>query len=485
MRIIPFILLLIIMGCVSDRQPHEKIPNIVFILADDLGWADLPAYGNRFNEAPNIDRLAREGMRFSNAYAACPVCSPSRAAIMTGQYPARVGIIDFIPGHWRPFEKVTVPINRTQYLPSELKTLGNLMKSAGYATGYFGKWHLGRDSAHHPSEFGFDNAVEYAGGGYYHSKFKPPQKDRRPKRLSETLTDMAVEFINANKDKPFFVFLAHYDVHVQLDADTALIGKFLRKPKIENYPCNAVYAAMIRHIDRSVGRILQTLDSLGLTDDTMVIFFSDNGGLISRFDKIVLLAESKKYVYEGDSLSYVASSNYPLSREKGTVYEGGIREPLIVKWPGKIDAGVWTDAIVSGVDFFTTFAELTGADISQTVDGKSMLDVLLGKSKSNDKRAIFWHYPVYHHDEPAGAVRKGDWKLIHNLVDNSYELYNLKNDIGEKHDLSEENPGKVEELSALLERWRKEVGARLPVPNPDFDEARRYEWTRHPSVMRK
>ena len=376
-------------------------------------------------------------------------------------------------------------MNRTQYLPSELKTLGNVMKSAGYATGYFGKWHLGRDQRHHPSRFGFDEAYEYAGGGYYHSRFRPPLEAKPNKRLSETLTDMAVKFIEKNKEKPFFVFVAHYDVHVQLDADTALINKYLQKPKIDHYPCNAVYASMIEHIDRSVGRIVQIIDSLGLADDTMVIFFSDNGGLIKRFDNIVLLADSKKYVYEGDTLAYIATSNYPLSREKGTVYEGGIREPLIVKWPGKIDEGSWTDAMVSGVDVFPTLAEMSGANISQTVDGESMLNVLLGNDKGHEERAVFWHYPVYHHGVPASAVRQGDWKLIHNLVDNTYELYNLANDIAESHDLSQENTAKVKELSALLDQWRKEVGARLPVLNPDFDEVRRYEWARHPSVMRK
>lgn len=480
--------LTVFIGCTSDHQAQHKKPNVIFILADDMGWADLPVYGNRFNEAPNLDQLAREGKRFTNAYAACPVCSPSRAAIMTGQYPARVGIIDFISGHWRPYEKVIVPMNRTQYLPSNLKTIGNVMKKAGYATGYFGKWHLGGSPEHHPSKFGFDTAEEYAGGGYYNSKFKPPLENGPGKRLSEILTDMGADFINENKDKPFFLFLAHYDVHVQLDADTDLIEKYLKKKKVSGYPCNAVYAAMVEHVDRSVGRIVHTVDSLGLSDNTVIIFFSDNGGLNKRYDKIVLLADSKKYVYGDDSLAYIASSNAPLRREKGTVYEGGIREPMIVKWPGKIREGSISDALISGVDFLPTLAALAGGKMpaDQEVDGESFKDYLLSDGSGfNDERAVYWHYPVYHHDVPASAVRKGDWKLIQNLVDGTNELYNLKKDTGESHNLYEENPEKLKELSTLLDQWRKDVGARFPVPNPAFDEVKRFQWSKHPSVLKK
>lgn len=475
-------------ACDQNLPQQSKGPNIIFILADDMGWADLPAYGNKFNEAPNLDQLVRDGKRFTNAYAACPVCSPTRASIMTGQYPARVGIIDFITGHWRPYEKVTVPINRTQYLPGNLKTIGNIMKEAGYATGYFGKWHLGSKPENHPTNFGFDVAEEYVGGGFYHSKFKPALKVKpKEQRLSEILTDMGIDFINKNKNNPFFLFLAHYDVHVQLDADTVLIEKYLNKKRVPDYPCNAVYAAMIEHVDRSVGRIVNTVDSLGLSNNTVILFFSDNGGLKMRFDKIVLLEKSKRYVYEGDSLAYIASSNYPLRREKGTIYEGGIREPMIIKWPGKVEGGSISDALISSVDFYPALASLAGVDMpaGQVVDGTSFIDEILEGKDQNKERAIFWHYPVYHHDVPASAVRQGDWKLIHNLVDNTVELYNLKNDIGESQELSKVYPDKARELSALLDQWREDVGARLPVPNPDFDESKRHQWARHPSALRK
>lgn len=457
---------------------NEK-PNIVFILADDLGWADLPVYGNSFNEAPNIDRLASEGIRFTNAYAACPVSSPTRASIQSGQYPARVGVIDFIPGHWRPYEEVIVPKNRTQYLPEEIVTIGEALKNAGYATGYFGKWHLGDDREHHPLNQGYDEAN--VGQGYYNVRFNPPREMNSPKRLSELLTDFGENFIEDNKDNPFFLFIAHYDVHVQLDADRDLIDKYLQKPKVDGYPCNAVYAAMVEHLDRSVGRIVAKLEETGLENNTVVVFYSDNGGLIGRFDKIPLLAKDKLGVYENSPLQYIASSNAPLRAEKGTVYEGGIREPLIVKWPAKIKKGVVSEALVTSVDFYPTLLEIAGAEKpkGQILDGKSLLPEFL-ENTFDTERAIFWHYPVYHHDVPAGAVRKGDWKLIENQVTGKVRLYNLRADISESMDLAELYPEKTKELKTLLKNWQKEVKAEFPVPNPEFDETRRFEWGVHP-----
>lgn len=471
-------------GSCGNTDPETK-PNLVFILADDLGWADLPVYGNKFNEAPNLDRLASEGVRFTNAYAACPVCSPTRASILSGQYPARVGIIDFIPGHWRPYEEVIVPINRHQELPADIITMGETLQKAGYATGYFGKWHLGNQPGNHPSNQGFDTAIEYAGGGFYHSKYNPEYTSATPKRLSEQLTDFSIDFIEKHQHKPFFLFLAHYDVHVQLDADSVLIEKYLQKEKAENYPCNAVYAGMVEHLDNSVGRILNKLEELELEENTLVIFFSDNGGLVSRFDEIPLIEKSKQYFYENDSLLYIASSNAPLRAEKGTVFEGGIREPLIVRWPGKIKAGTKSDAIVTSVDFYPTLVELAGGTLptSQVLDGESLVPVLL-ENRHNEERAIYWHYPVYHHMTPASAVRKGKWKLIHFLVDDRKELYNLETDIGETKDLSAQNPEKRLELSTLLDEWRQNVDAEFPVKNPDFNAEKRYIWGQHPDVER-
>lgn len=484
-RLLPLIVLLVLFeGCC--RKANDGLlgsrPNVVFILADDLGWADLPVYGNRFNEAPNLTKMAGEGLRFTDAYAACPVCSPTRASIMSGQYPARVGITDFITGHWRPFEEVIVPKNKHQYLPLEIQTIGEVMKKAGYRTGYFGKWHLG-NSNYYPEKQGFDEVNVYQGGGYFGfgSRMSSPLELDEDISLSETLTDLSIEFIHKNSEEPFFLFLAHFDVHVQLDADPALIEKYLSKDKVGNYPCNAVYAAMVEEVDKSTGRILRTLDESGLSENTLVIFFSDNGGLISRFDRIPLIAESRLKVYDGDTLQYIASSNAPLRSEKGTLYEGGIREPLIMRWPGVLEAGRVNRSLVSSVDFLPTLAELSGSGMpaGQALDGISLVKIMEG-GEADQERALFWHYPVYHHDSPASAIRRGPWKLIHHLVKDRIELYNLENDIGETRDLSSLETGKADELLRMLDEWRKECGAEFPVPNPDFDPARRYQWGVHP-----
>ncbi len=480
-RLLTLIILSVLsFSCVQeDITTSEQKPNIVFILADDLGWADLPVYGNKFNEAPALSKMAEEGIRFTNAYAAAPVCSPSRASIMSGQYPARVGIIDFIPGHWRPYEELVVPKNKTQYLPLEIYTLGELMKDAGYVTGYFGKWHLGNVEKYYPKNQGFDVSNVYKGGGYFNVAHKlAPGVDVAPDvSLSTVLTDLSLDFIEKNKDKHFFLSLDHFDVHVQLDADSLAIQKYLHKEKVDGYPCNAVYAAMVENVDNSVGKILNKLKELDLDKKTIVFFFSDNGGLIKRYDKIPLIAKSKSYVYERDTLRYIATSNFPLRGEKGTLYEGGIREPMIVRWPGKIKPGTVSDAIITGVDFFPTFAELAGMKLPdfQVFDGESFVNVLSGKAYDKN-RAIFWHYPVYHHSVPASAVRQGDWKLIHFLNDDHKELYNLKEDIGETKDLSSKFPDKVNELYQLLDKWRKDCNAAMPVKSWRFDPERRYEW---------
>ncbi len=462
-------------------------PNIVFILADDLGWSDLPVYGNKFNEAPNITKLAQNGMRFTNAYAAGPVCSPTRASIMSGQYPARVGIIDWIPGHWRPYEEVTVPSNRTQFLPEEIVTIAEALKESGYATALYGKWHLGGEKEHHPLNQGFDEAN--VGQGYYNVRFDPLREESSDKIMAERLADFGIRFIEKNKRNPFFLVLSHWDVHVQFDAEQPRIDKYLKKPAVANYPCNAVYAAMIEQLDHSVGRVLEKLENTGLRKNTLVIFYSDNGGQISndRYpgvgeEKMPLLVPSRNGLYpQGNPLRYMATSNAPLRGEKGNLYEGGIREPLIISWPGRIKPGTVSSALVSSVDFYPTFLELAGAKkpFIQVLDGVSILPALL-KNEHDPERAFYWHYPVYHHGFPASAIRKGDWKLIENLVNHTIELYNLKTDLSETTDLSKAFPEKTRELYSLLKKWQKEVKAEFPVPNPDFNAEKRFEWGKHP-----
>lgn len=472
-----FLLFVAFFSCQSEEEP---LPNVVFVLADDLGWADLPIYGNEFNEAPHLTSLARQARTFTNAYAACPVCSPTRASIQTGQYPARLGIIDFLPGHWRPYEKMIPAQNRTQYLPLKMETLGEIMQRAGYRTGYFGKWHLGNQEQNFAKNQGYEESVIFQGSPYYHyNKVMQPNQDfPEDKVLAEALTDLGISFIEKNKDNPFFLFLAHYDVHVQLDADSTKIEKYLKKEKVQGYPCNAIYASMVEQIDESVGRLMEKLNLLGLEENTIFIFFSDNGGLVSRFDKVPLIAKSKQPIYEGDSLLYIASSNAPLRAEKGTLYEGGIREPLIIKWPGKITAGSRSEVPVSSVDFFPTLLQLTGTQSQQVTDGQSLLPELL--NDAGLERDLFWHYPVYHHSRPASAIRSEDWKLIHFYDTGEDELYHLSDDISEQENRSDSNAAKKAALKNSLDHWLMQIGADLPEVNPDFDESRRYEWGTHP-----
>ncbi len=448
-------------GAAARAQGDQ--PNFVFILIDDMGWPDLGCYGNRFHETPNADRLAAEGMRFTNAYAACPVCSPTRASILSGQYPARVGITDFIPGHWRPYEKLRVPINRQQYLPLENVTFAEALQTSGYTSGVFGKWHLGgRD--HFPDKQGFDTMGVLQGS---HKKFKLFPETELPDDpyLSEVLTDEAESFIEANQDRPFCLCLHHYAVHIPLQARQRLIEKYENKAKPDAGVNNAIYAAMVEHVDDSVGRVLDKLDELKLSDNTVVVFFSDNGGLRQRFD--------------GDGP--IVSTNAPLRDEKGTLYEGGIRVPMMVRWPGVVEAGSTNSAPVTSVDIYPTFLDMAGASkpAEQTLDGESLVP-LLAQSGELERDAIYWHYPHYHHSSPAGAIRQGRWKLIEFYDDGRLELYDLENDIGEQVNLAERDSARAQTMQRNLAAWRESVGAEMPRTNPDYDPARAHEWGRHP-----
>ena len=450
------------MGAVSLALPSHPVksaatdvnkkPNIVFILIDDMGWPDVACYGSKFHETPNIDRLADQGMKFTDAYAACPVCSPTRASIMAGQYPARVGITDFIPGHWRPYEKLVVPENRLQ-LPLESVTIGEALKEQGYATCYIGKWHLGA-KGYSPDKQGFDKVVLGV-------------KNQNDKQVSG-FTDEAIKFIEEKKQEPFFLYLSHHSVHIKLEAPEELVDKYKKKPKPPTGVNNPVYAAMVEHLDTHTGRILKKLDDLGLAERTIVIFFSDNGGL--------------RQAYGGyGGAKQIVSTNAPLRDEKGTVYEGGIREPLIVRWPGVVKPGTECSVPVTSVDFYPTFLEIVGAKGSpnQPLDGESILP-LLKQTDTLKRNAIYWHYPHYHHSRPAGAIREGNYKLIEFYEDGGLELYDLANDIGEKKNLATEMPQKAAQLQQKLAMWRMSVKAKMPTRNPDYDPARADEWKRRP-----
>lgn len=462
--------LLLLSACQNSPEPAEAPgkPNIVFILIDDLGWADLSCYGNTFHQTPRIDELAGRGMLFTDAYAPSAVCSPSRAAIMSGQYPARLGMTDFIPGHWRPYERLRVPINRTQHLPLEEVTYAEVLKQEGYTTGYYGKWHLGWGEFM-PENQGFDDVAVSSGWGH----FFPPVKTQPDRGLPEGtyltdgLTTLAEDFMTANKDANFLLVLSHFAVHVPLEAKEEKIAKYANFSGEGNGVNNATYAAMLESVDESVGRVVDKLDALGLTDNTAIFFFSDNGGLRQIFDK-------------RDDI--IVTNNAPLRDEKGTIYEGGIRVPMLAVWPGQIPAGSRSDEPVNGVDLFPTFCDIAGIGADQLlakIDGESLLPMLTGRG-TLERDAIFSHYPHYHHSTPASSIRVGDYKLIEFLEDHHLELYNLGNDVGEAHNLADELPQLRDSLYKQLQDWQADIRAPMPTDNPDFDAARRLEWGKHP-----
>lgn len=437
----------------------QRPPNVVFILADDLGWSDLGCYGNAFHETPNIDRLAAQGMRFTDAYAACPVCSPTRASIMSGQYPARVGITDFIPGHQRPWAKLQVPLNRQQYLPLEIVTIPEVLKDADYVSGAFGKWHLG-GREYFPDHQGFDEILVSDGRHFNFSTF-PATQVKETDYLAEVLTGHGERFLETHAAEPFFLYLSHFAVHIPLEARQEFIAYYEQKAKPPTGVNNPVYAAMVAHVDQSVGRLLEKIRALGLDDNTIVIFTSDNGGLRQRYD----------------GQGPIVTTNAPLRGEKGTLYEGGIREPLIIRWPGVTAAGSVCTAPVSSVDFYPTILEWAGVspNDAQPCDGVPLTGLLKAQG-APQRPGLFWHYPHYHHSTPAGAVRCGDWKLIEFFEENRLELYNLAEDIGETRDHAADMPDLADELHTILRKWRMSVNAAMPAPNPGYDPARAGEW---------
>jgi len=440
-------------GCASTSKlisckASENKPNIIFVLADDLGWAELGCYGNKFNETPNLDKLASEGMKFTDAYAAAPVCSPYRAALMTGQYPARVGITDYL----RP--------NATNHLSTEHITIAEMLKRAGYATAIIGKWHLTGYANHGVKEFGpnvhgFDETIisenrGIGGGSYFHPyHFNKQIKKRLPGR--EYLVDRcnleAVEFIERNKDGPFFLYLSHYAVHTRLLGKAELVARYEKKPGAGKgnraRRNNPHLAAQLEGIDEGVGMIMKKLDGLGLAAKTVLIFTSDNGG------------ESR------------VTSNAPFRAGKSTLYEGGIREPLIIRRPGVVKPGGVCSTPTGNVDFYPTFLQFAGyrADPRQYLDGVSIVPLLRNPKAKLGRDTLYWHYPLekphFLGGRSSGALRQGKWKLIEYFDKGEVELYNLADDISEKHNLAEKLPGKAAELKKLLAKWRADVGARV------------------------
>jgi len=454
------------MGSAFAAPPRP--PNFVFLLVDDLGWKDLSCYGSEFYESSNIDALAKSGMRFTDAYAACPVCSPTRAAIMTGKYPPRVNITDWIPGKNDKNRKLKTPQDRSNLALDEV-TLAEALKAEGYATFFAGKWHLGSDNFL-PQDQGFDinKGGHHRGsppGGYY-TPYRNPQLSDGPEGeyLTDRLTDESIEFMEANRDQPFLLYLSFYTVHTPIQACKRHVEKFQKKKAdlparddplyvaerdgwTRTRQSDPAYASMVYALDENVGRLMEKLDELKLTDKTVVIFTSDNGGLSTLSGKRAPTAE------------------LPLRAGKGWCYEGGIRVPLIVRAPGITKPGTQSHAVVTSTDYYATILDLAGAKprAQQHVDSVNLLPALKGGTL--DREAVYWHYPHYHGSTwaPGAAVRAGKWKLIEFYEYGTVELYNLEDDLGERNDLAAKLPEKRDQLRAMLRNWQKQVGAKMPV----------------------
>jgi arylsulfatase A len=448
----------------SPLAAQPRLPNIVFILIDDYGWRDTSYNGSTFYETPNIDALARSGMMFTDGYSASPVCSPTRAAIMTGKYPARLHLTAHLQGATNRlhYSKVLQPNARLE-LPLAEVTIAELLRERGYRTACIGKWHLGK-TGFLPPDQGFD--VTFAGdeAGSTNSFFYPDWKKKIPldgkdgDYLTDRLTTLAVDFMRDSKDRPFFLYLAHFAVHVPIEAKPEKIPKYEAKVQPGNPQNFADYAAMIESVDEGVGRVMDSLKQLGLEGNTLVIFTGDNGGVASREWK-----------------NRQITSNLPLRAGKGHTYEGGIRVPLAVRWPGVTKAGSVCHDPVLSIDYAPTIAEVAGVAKSKmpAMDGRSIVKLLRG-APSLGRAEVFWHYPHYSPQlgRPSAAIRRGADKLILFFEDNRVELYNLKDDIGETKNLALAQPAKAAKLRSRLEAWLRETKAQLPVENAEFDATR-------------
>ena len=469
-------------GCSPEPDATSR-PNIVLILVDDLGYSDIGAYNpDTFYETPNIDGLARDGAMFLDGYAANPVCSPSRFAVLSGKYPSRFAATDwFRTANWKPrFESRFDPATFEQYLPLEETTLAEMLKANGYRTAFLGKWHLGEGEKYWPEHQGFDvNVGGHSKGsppGGYFSPYTNPRMSSGPtgEYLPERLTTEAIDLLRSYEDgtEPYFLMLSYYTVHTPLQAPQDTVDKYAglqaaeafaseeqvwigkaaeRKTRIcQGHP---VYAAMIEHLDRNVGRILNALEELGAEDDTIVIFTSDNGGLSTS---------------EGSP-----TSNLPLRGGKGWLYEGGIRVPFIIAGPNLGANGTRIAAPVSGMDLLPTIRELAGIEEreEQGIDGQSLLPLLNGEGATQD-RPMFWHYPHYSNQGgfPGAAIRRGQYKLIERFEDGRIHLYDLSSDLGEQIDLAQKRPDLAAEMQNELHRWYEEVDARFLLPKPPINE---------------
>lgn len=434
----------------------SKTPNLLFILVDDLGWRDLGHYGSDFYQTPHIDNLAKKGMSFSQAYTAAHICSPTRMSILTGKHPAKLHVTDWIPGWNYPDEKMAVPEWNQKGLSSKEITVGEILQQQGYTTAWLGKWHVRgfAEEKVNKEKVMKNNAAQLHGFDKGHQDFSLNKfaNNEDPKGVNN-LTEQAISFISnaERKNKPWFVTISHYSVHTPVHFNDVIRAKYEQNKAQNQQQKNSSYAAMVESLDESVGKITQYLIENKLDKNTMIVFYSDNGGL----DK---------------NDSNTPTNNAPLRNGKASLYEGGIRVPLIVSWPKKIKMNTWNDQLVSSIDILPTFSAISGAiKLPEKIDGIDLSPVLFQQEELT-RTKLYWHYPHYHRQgRPSGSIRDGKYKLIQFFDNKNIELYDLSKDIGETNNLAMIKPKKVQRMLKDLEQWRTDSGAQMMKPNLNYN----------------
>ncbi len=459
------------------KSKIERAPNILLITVDDLGWADLGCYGADLHETPHIDAFAATGQKFTNAYAAAAICTPTRAALLTGKSPAKLNMTI-----WREaaindqFENKLIPPDVSPNLPLKEVTIAEALKAEGYMTAHLGKWHVG-DGEHFPETQGFDINVgatvwgapptfffPYRGEIYNSMRFVPGLErdvsggynfDRAGEYLTDRLTDEAISIMERFKEEPFFINLSYYTVHTPTEGKKDIVDYYQKKLASGMSHQNAIYAAMVHSLDENIGKLMHSLEDLNLADNTVVIFTSDNGGFINEWD------------------GQTVTDNAPLRSGKGALYEGGIRVPTIIRWPDVTIPNTTSEFPITTQDFYPTLLEMANLkgnpEQVAAFDGISLIPILKNPQTKMKQREMYWHYPHYYHTTtPVSAIRRGDWKLLEFFEDNQVELYNLKQDASENNNLEKENPEKTRELLKLLTSWRQYVNAPMPQLNPEY-----------------